>query len=371
MTPAVAELLPAEYRPLAGQRCLVTGAAGFIGGALLRRLAGYGLDVTGTVLHPAEAEALRRQGVAAQVLDLAGEDDWDGILQNVDVVFNVAAMFQETDQPEAMYDRVNHRGALRLAETALRLGATRFVQCSTVGVHGHVREIPARETTPFNPMDLYHRTKLAGELAIMDLARRTDPACMAITAIRPAMVYGPNDMRMLKLFRTILAGRFVMVGSGRVWTHLGHVEDNVDAMLLAAGAPAASVHGEAFNIASDEPMRLADLVELIARKGGVKPPRLRVPLAPVWAAGLAVELLCRPFGWRPPLSRRRVGFFTHDRAFDLSKARRLLGYRSHWPHAEGVRDTIAAYRAQGLVAAPAQADEYRPATPPSATVEQP
>jgi nucleoside-diphosphate-sugar epimerase len=362
MTPDVAELLPAEYQPLAGRRCLVTGAAGFIGGALLRRLAGYGLDVTGAVLHPAEAEALRRQGFRSQVLDLAADADWDEALRGVSVVFNVAAMFQETDQPEAMYDRVNHRGALRLAETALRLGASRFVQCSTVGVHGHVREIPARETTPFNPMDLYHRTKLAGELAIMELAQRTDPARMTIAAIRPAMVYGPGDMRMLKLFRTVLAGRFVMVGSGRVWTHLGHVEDNVDALLLGAVAPAAAVHGEAFNIASAEPMRLAELVELIAQEGGVKPPRLRVPLAPVWAAGLAVELLCRPFRLRPPLSRRRVGFFTHDRAFDLSKARRLLGYQSRWPHAEGVRDTIAAYRAQGLVAALAQAGEYRPAT---------
>jgi nucleoside-diphosphate-sugar epimerase len=354
--------LPPTYLPLAGQRCLVTGAAGFIGGALLRRLAGHGLDVTGTVLRPSEAEALRRQGFRAEVLDLAGDADWDGLLRGIDVVFNVAAMFQETDQPEAMYDRVNHRGALRLAETALRLGASRFVQCSTVGVHGHVRELPARETTPFNPMDLYHRTKLAGELAILDLARRIDPARMAVAAIRPAMVYGPGDMRMLKLFRAILAGRFLMIGSGQVWTHLGHVEDNVDALLLAAVAPPGAVHGEAFNIASAEPMRLAALVDLIAQEGGVKPPRLRVPLAPVWLAGLAVETLCRPFGWRPPLSRRRVGFFTHDRAFDLSKARRVLGYRSRWPHPEGIRDTIGAYRAAGLVAAAPIAPGYRPAT---------
>jgi nucleoside-diphosphate-sugar epimerase len=354
--------LPPAYRSLAGQRCLVTGAAGFIGGALLRRLAGYGMDVTGTVLNAAEAEALRRQGMRAEVLDLAGDTDWDGLLRGIDVVFNIAAMFQETDQPEAMYDRVNHRGALRLAETALRLGASRFVQCSTVGVHGHVREIPARETTPFNPMDLYHRTKLAGELALMDLARRTEPASMAITAIRPAMVYGPGDLRMLKLFRAILSGRFVMVGPGRVWTHLGHVEDNVDALLLGAVAPAEAVHGEAFNIASADPMRLSDLVELIAQEGGVRPPRLRVPLAPVWAAGLAVEVLCRPFGWRPPLSRRRVGFFTHDRAFDLSKARRLLGYRSRWSHPEGIRDTIAAYRAAGLVPAETAAAGLRSAT---------
>ncbi|MFC0386398.1 NAD-dependent epimerase/dehydratase family protein [Muricoccus vinaceus] len=342
--------LPVEYEALRGKRCLVTGAAGFIGGALFRRLVSYGIDVTGTVLLPSEAEELRREGLRAAVLDLSADNNWDEMLRGAQVVFNIAAMFQETEQSEDMYDKVDHRGALRLAETALRMGAERFVHCSTVGVHGHVKEVPATEATALNPMDLYHRTKLAGEVAILDLARRTSPSQMAITAIRPAMVYGPGDRRMLKLFKTILDGRFVMVGSGQAWTHLGHVEDNVDAFLLGAVAPARAVHGEAFNIASAEPMRLRELVELIAREGGVQPPRLRVPLAPVWAAGVVAEVLCRPFKVRPPLSRRRVGFFTHDRAFDLTKAKQRLGYRSQWAHPEGVRNTIAWYQERKLVA---------------------
>jgi len=350
MTGIEAGTLPPEYADLRGKRCLVTGAAGFIGGALLRRLVRYGIDVTGTVLLAAEAEALRDEGMQAEVLDLASGDAWDDLLRGTDIVFNIAAMFQETEHGEEMYDRVNHLGALRLAETALRVGVRRFIQCSTVGVHGHVQEVPATEATPFNPMDLYHRTKLAGELALLDLAASVEPHRMVITAVRPAMVYGPGDRRMLKLFRTILDGRFVMVGDGQVWTHLGHVEDNVDAFLRGAVAPAAEVHGEAFNIASAEPMMLADLVRLIAREGGVGEPRLRVPLAPVMAAGILVEAVCAPFGIRPPLSRRRVGFFTHDRAFDLAKAERRLGYRSRWGHPEGIRDTIGWYRARGLVA---------------------
>lgn len=332
---------------LQGKKLLVTGAAGFIGGNLFRRLAEYGVDVTGTVLYPEEAERLRGEGLQAEVLDLAADDSWDELLAGVDIVFNVAARFQEVTDDEAMYDRVNNHGALKLAKTAARVGVDRFVHCSTVGVHGSVKQIPATEETPFNPMDLYHRTKLRGELSIFEFAQTLPPDGMVVTANRPAMVYGPGDLRMLKLFRAVLSGRFRMIGSGEVLAHLGYIEDQTDSFILCALAPREAVHGEAFNIASDEPLTLNELVELIARHGGVKVSRLRIPVAPVWLAALACELACKPFGLRPPLFRRRVGFFTHDRAFDVSKARDRLGYRSRWSNSDGIRETIQWYRANG------------------------
>lgn len=334
-------------RLLAGKRYLVTGAGGFIGGHLFRTLADLGLDVVGTVLHEAEAEVLRRRGYQAEVLDLASAGPWDPLLESVDVVFHVAARFQEVGDTEAVYDQVNHRGAVELARAAARSGVERFVHCSTVGVHGDVREIPATEESPFNPMDLYHRTKLDGERAVLELARSLPEGGMAVTVNRPAMVYGPGDRRMLKLFRAVLSGRFRMIGSGRVLAHLGHVDDQTESFLLSVVAPRREVHGEAFNIASGAPLTLNEVVEAIAEEGGGRIPRLRVPVTPVWAAALACELACRPFGVDPPLFRRRVGFFTHNRAFDLAKAERRLGYRSQWDHREGIRDAITWYRRAG------------------------
>lgn len=336
-------------RELAGTKLLVTGAAGFIAGHLFRRLADYGLDVTGTVLHARDAEELRSRGYRAEVLDLASEEPWDRLLEGVDIVFNIAARFQEVQDSEAAYDRVNHLGALKLAETAARVGVRRFVHCSTVGVHGSVKEIPATEETPFNPMDLYHRTKLRGELAILELGRRLPADGMVVTVNRPAMVYGPGDLRMLKLFRAVLSRRFVMIGSGEVLAHLGYIEDQTESFLLCAVAPREAVHCEAFNIASDEPITLNELVRLIGEAGGVPVRRLWVPVAPVWLAALACEVVCRPFGIAPPLFRRRVGFFTHHRAFDLTKARTRLGYESRWTNEAGIRATIEWYRQARLV----------------------
>lgn len=341
--------LPAEFQALEGKKLLVTGAAGFIGGALFKRLAEYGLDVVGTVLHEAEAEELRGHGYHVEVLDLASGESWDRLLKDVDVVFNIAALFQEAEQGEAMYHKVNVDGTLKLVRTAQRCGVGRFIHCSTVGVHGHVKEIPCTERSPYNPMDEYHRTKLEGELAILEFARGLPDDDMTVTVNRPAMVYGPGDVRMLKLFSTIASGRFIMIGSGSVLAHLGYIDDQVDSLLLCAVRLRDDVHLEAFNIASGDYITLNALVASIARAAGSRIPGFKIPVAPVWFAGLVCELVCRPFGIKPPIFRRRVGFFTHNRAFDLSKAKQKLGYVSKVDHDEGIRLTLDWYRRHGFI----------------------
>ncbi len=332
---------------LRGRRLLVTGAAGYIGGALARRLRDEGLDVVGTTLHAHEAAALIAEGIDARVLDLASDDAWDDLLTGFDVVFAVAAMFQEYDAPRSLFERVNHHAALKLAQTATRAGVQRFVHVSTVGVHGAVKQIPATEETPFNPMDLYHETKLAGELAVMDYARTLDPLQMTLTVNRPSMVYGPGDVRMAgKLCRLVESGRFIMIGNGQVLAHLGYIDDQVDSLILSATAESSQVHAQTFNIASDRPCSLNELVTTLADALGVKLRVWHVPVAPVWAAAWACELACKPLGVRPPLFRRRVGFFTHDRAFDFTKAQRRLGYRSRFPLAQGMALTAAWWKSQ-------------------------
>lgn len=342
-------VLPEEYAALAGKRLLVTGAAGFIGGALLKRLSEYGLNVVGTVLYQEEAEQLRAEGYDVAVLDLASDGSWDETLQGVDVVFNIAALFQEVEHGESMYRKVNVDGTLKLVREAADAGVERFVHCSTVGVHGAVKEIPCTEKSPYNPMDEYHRTKLDGELAVLEFAAGLPEDGMIVTVNRPAMVYGPGDVRMMKLFKAIASGKFMMIGSGKVLAHLGYIDDQVDSLLLCGVRPRSQVHLEAFNIASGKYITLNELAALIAQAAGVKLSKLKIPVAPVWLAGLACELLCRPLGVKPPIFRRRVGFFTHNRAFDLTKARERLNYHPQVEDKDGITQTVNWYRQHGLI----------------------
>ena len=341
--------LPAEYESLRDKKLLVTGAAGFIGGALFRRLVEYGLDVVGTVLYPAEAEQMREKGYRVEVLDLAQEEPWEEILRDVNIVFNIAALFQEVEQGEAMYNKVNVEGTLRLVREAESSGVGRFVHCSTVGVHGHVKEIPCTEESPYNPMDEYHRSKLQGELAVLEFAKSLPTDGMVVTVNRPAMVYGPGDVRMMKLFQAIAKRKFLMIGSGNTLAHLGYIEDQVDSLLLCAVRPRSDVHLQAFNIASGSPLTLNELATVIAGAAGVTVPKIKIPVAPVWLAGLLCEAVCRPFGVKPPIFRRRVGFFTHDRSFDLSKARKLLHYQPAVGEREGIPATLEWYRKHGFI----------------------
>jgi len=341
--------LPDEYKDLRGQKLLVTGAAGFIGGALFKRLVEYGLDVVGTVLYEEEATQLREKNYRVEVLDLASDESWLAVLHGTDIVFNIAALFQEVEKGESMYRKVNVDGTLKLVKEANEAGVKRFVHCSTVGVHGDVKDIPCTEKSPYNPMDEYHRTKLEGELAVLDYARTLAHDGMIVTVDRPAMVYGPGDVRMMKLFTTIASGKFRMIGSGEVLAHLGYIDDQTDSFLLCAVKPRKNVHLEAFNIASEKHITLNNLVALIADAAGVKVSRLKIPVAPVWFAGLLCEGVCRLLGIKLPIFRRRVGFFTHNRAFDLSKAKKMINYIPKVTDKDGIRITLNWYKKQGLI----------------------
>ncbi len=341
--------LPDQYKNLQGKKLLVTGAAGFIGGALFKELVEFQLDVIGTVLYQEEAKVLREKGYRVGILDLASEESWDDMLKGIDIVFNIAALFQEVENSEAMFHKVNVDGTLKLLKTADRAGVERFVHCSTVGVHGHVKQIPCTEETPYNPMDEYHRTKLEGELAVLEYAKTLPDDGMIVTVNRPAMVYGPGDTRMMKLFKTINSGKFMMIGSGEVLAHLGYIDDQTDSLILSGVGPREKLHLEAFNIASSRPITLNELSRYIADAAGVKLSRIKIPVFPVWFAGLLCEMICRPIGVKPPIFRRRVGFFTHNRAFDLSKAERLLDYHSKMDAEEGVKRTLDWYKEKGLL----------------------
>jgi dihydroflavonol-4-reductase len=118
--------------------------------------------------------------------------------------------------------------------------------------------------------------------------------------------------------------------------------------LLAGSRPEA--RGEAFLMAGAEAPTLNEIAAAIADIVGVRPPWLHLPVWPVYAAAWLCETVCARLGVEPPLHRRRVGFFTHHREFDIGKARRLIAYEPRVSLVDGVRRTAAWYAAAGLLA---------------------
>jgi nucleoside-diphosphate-sugar epimerase len=170
---------------------------------------------------------------------------------------------------------------------------------------------------------------------------------LPVVVFRPGGIYGPRDLRFLKLIKAINTRKFVMLGSGEVIYQMIYIDDLIDGILLCGTKDIAL--GRVYILTGEEPMTLNQLVRAIADVLGVRSTRLRFPVTPVYLAGFVCELLCKPFGINPPLYRRRVDFFRKTRCFDISKAKNELGFKPRTDLKTGIRLTVDWYRSRGYL----------------------
>ena len=330
-------------------RVLVTGASGFTGSHLAHLLADEGYEVRALVRPNADVSALDAahiQSGAIQLVegDLLHHKTIERAIAGCRHVYHVAALYRAAKHPDQMYWDVNVGGTNAVIEACQQHGVERFLHCSTIGVHGGVDTIPADEQAPFAPSDIYQQTKLAAEQDV----RTAHASGLPITIVRPAGIYGPGDLRFLKLFTLVKSGRFIMFGSGETFLHLVFVEDLVRGMLLAVEHPGGL--GATMILAGEEYVSLNQLVRLVAQATNATTPRWRFPLWPLMTAAAGCEWLCRPLGIEPPLHRRRAAFFSKNRAFSIEHAQQAIGFAPQISLPEGLQRTADWYTSKNLLA---------------------
>lgn len=323
-----------ELRELDGRRVLVTGGTGFVGRHLVRTLA-EGSDAAIRLLvrsaaTPEDLPAAARGRAELVRGDLGEPTGLTAACAGIDVVLHAAAVMpgQPGGKPSLEdYRRVNVEGTLALALRAAEAGARRFVLVSSTAAMGAPSAPEVDETTPCRPASPYEVTKRTAEEGLLELGQRTG---LEVVIMRPCLIAGEGQRGgvLLKLFRLCRKGLFPVFG-GRldVQKPLVDVEDVAQALLLAATRGGA---GEIYLVTSGVRHTLREMLEIAGSLVGNPRPWRDIPLPLARAAALLTTPFAKAIGIEPPLSPERLDLFMADRAIDIGKARRELGYVPHY-----------------------------------------
>lgn len=325
-------------------KVLVTGGTGFTGYNLVKRLCKLGIEVRVLIRDTKKRKIFN--GVDVEIIEgnITEPGIVDRAVEGIEKVFHIAAVFRTAGISEKEYWDVHVKGTENLLNSSIRHNIKRFIHCSTGGVHGHIEEPPANESYRLKPGDIYQITKLEGELTAVKFGIEKG---LHVTVIRPSPIYGPGDMRLLKLFKMASRKYVFILGAGNVFYHMVYIDDLIDAFLLASESEKAI--GETFLIAGGERLSLNEIIDLIAEERGLKPTKIHIPVKPFQLLGDVCERICIPLKIEPPIYRRRVDFFTKSRSFDISKANKMLEYEPKVNIREGVARTISWYKEQNLL----------------------
>jgi nucleoside-diphosphate-sugar epimerase len=319
-------------------KALVTGGGGFLGFAIVKRLVAKGASVRS--FSRQRYDPLDTLGVEQQPGDLADATAVAHAVAGCDVVFHVAAK-PGIWGPYDDYHRANVVGTQNVIAACRAHGVSRLVYTSSPSVVFDGSDMEgADESAPY-PRHFaahYPRTKAAAE----QLVRTANDARLATVALRPHLIWGPGDNHLLpRLVARARAGQLRRIGRAKKLVDTVYIDNAADAHCLAAEKlrPGAPVAGKVYFIAQGEPVDLWEMINRLLEAAGAPPVQRSIPtpvaLALAWTFENLHRLLRRP--GEPRLTRFVVKELCTAHWFDLTAARRDLGYAPAVSIAEGLR----------------------------------
>jgi nucleoside-diphosphate-sugar epimerase len=319
-------------------RALVTGGGGFLGGAIVRQLVARGDTVRSFSRQP--YDELENLGVEQRRGDLADAMAVADAVSGCDVIFHVAAKAGIWG-PSDEYFRANVVGTRNILAACRKHGVRRLVFTSSPSVIGSGRNITGDDESLPYPSEYtaeYPRTKAIAEAEVLE----ANGSELATVALRPHLIWGPGDPHLIpRLIVRARAGRLRQVGDGRNTVDVIYVDNAAAAHLLAADRlePGAPIAGRKYFISQGEPVPLWPFINQVLELAGAPPVRRRIPAWLACAAGAVFEGLYRLFRIRsePPMTRFLAHQLSTSHWFDISAARRDLGYEPTISTDEGLR----------------------------------
>jgi nucleoside-diphosphate-sugar epimerase len=318
-------------------KVLVTGGGGFLGGAVVRRLLAAGHRVRS--LQRGDYPALAALGVEQCRADLADRAAVARAVEGCDAVIHCAAKAGVWGRFKDYY-RANILGTENIVAACQSSGVGRLVFTSSPSVvFNGSDENGIAENAPYPARYLAHypRTKAAAEQMVL----AANSARLATVALRPHLIWGPGDPHLLpRLAARARAGKLRLINRQDNLVDSTYIDNAAQAHELALGclAPAAACAGRAYFISNGEPLPMGELINRLLEASGIAPVTRTVSPRTVYAAGMLLEWAYRLSGrpGEPPITRFVARQLTTAHWFDLSAARRDLGYTPAVSVAQGL-----------------------------------
>jgi nucleoside-diphosphate-sugar epimerase len=319
-------------------KVLVTGASGFLGGAVAREIAGAGHEVRTFQRRPSGVD-----GVDDVLGSLTSQADIERAVEGMDAVVHLAAKVSLAGDP-AEFEAVNVGGTRTLIAAMRQAEAGRLVFVSSPSVAHAGASIVGDDAQPADPAHArgeYARTKARAEL----LALGADSASLRVVAVRPHLVWGPGDTQLIeRIVERARAGRLPLLDRGAALIDTTYI-DNAATAIAAALERVDEVHGNAYVITNGEPRPVAELLAGICAAAGVPAPAWSVPAGVARAAGSLIEAVWRvkPGVDEPPMTRFLAEQLSTAHWFDQRRTRAELRWQPAVSLDEGLRRLAAHY----------------------------
>jgi len=306
-------------------RILVTGASGFLGSHVARRLALGGHDVVATGRDSAKLAALSDTSCEVKSADLSA-DNLGQLVDHCDGVVHCAARAAPWGE-RRLFWRDNVLATERLLAATRRSGSVRrFVFLSSPSIYFRRRDqvnLTERFSPPRRWATAYAESKWEGEIRVL-AAHEIGPVIL-----RPRAVFGPRDAAIVpRIVAVAQSGLFPLPGGGEAWTDVTYV-DNVVTAIEEALNKDRSVEGLTFNVTNGEPIRVRDLLSRLMTALGLRVKFISVPRALALTLAVLSEQSAKlHYPWREPrLTSYGIGLLSYTQTLSIEAARRTLGYR--------------------------------------------
>lgn len=307
-------------------RALVTGANGFTGSHLVKALEQRGHQVVGLVRKSSNLTRLAETNIQFVYGDITDRDALKTAMTDIDWVFHTAAYVELGLVDAAEMERINVEGTRAVLEAAQAVhrssNLSKMVYCSTIGIYGDTQGRTIDETFQRQQQGFssaYDSTKYQAQQLVDQFAANGLP----VVSVMPSGIFGADDPHFGPVVKTFLKGKLRVWAGGKRITGIVHVDDLVEAMLLAAEKAPNGAH----YIISTGDLSTQEMFEFLSRETGIPVP-WEAPEPLVRLVGNVLDPIGRLFSWQPPLSRERV-HYVYDRCVRVKgdKAKQELGWQ--------------------------------------------